>query len=349
MNEIPVLRIDPDAVAVDSVNIRKTTNPRYAELRSSIESDQGAHLFFFVSRIDDNHPWQVVAGSGTRLAIAQELKAKYRDEESNPFEFIRCMPVVWGSVLDRTLSSARENMNRGDTSFAEQCDALHELRARWETEIEEDTGTDAEFTAYLKASGIPISKTAYLRCKYARSHLLPYLPALFYRGRGRQSVAVQLNDERIAVTRLLASPPPWMGTDLGLPAKTASKLYDTHFRAMAKKHDAVDLETARLIATVRQTLSQALSVSTSDFRMALKGEEPKTKASIPNPILSAANSPESPDAWEGVTSELGVPNTLKDGWLFLAKMPLSQSSEILALLRSSTQSKDDTNEQPAAS
>ena len=112
-------------------NPRRQKNPRYDEIKASIQAQGGLNNPITVTRRPGDDWYMVEAGGNTRLQILQELYAETGDERFNR------VPVVfrpWVSETHVLTAHLIENEQRGEMTFWDKACGIVELKSRLEAE-----------------------------------------------------------------------------------------------------------------------------------------------------------------------------------------------------------------------
>lgn len=161
-------------------NPRRQRNPRYDEIKASIQAQGGLNNPITVTRRPGDDWYMVESGGNTRLQILQDLYAETGDERFN------CVPVVfrpWQSESHVLTAHLIENELRGDMVLIDKALAVMELKAQFEAE----TGTTlkrSEWVRSLKAAGLTVSRTLLITFEYAATVLYPLIPTALQAGMG---------------------------------------------------------------------------------------------------------------------------------------------------------------------
>ncbi len=122
-------------LAVDDIrpyehNPRRTSNPRFSEIKASIQAS-GIRVPLTVTRRPGESHFVVEAGGNTRLAAVQELWTETRDAR-----FARLVVVYrpWRSECHVLTSHLIENEQRGEMTFWDKATGIVALKARLEGE-----------------------------------------------------------------------------------------------------------------------------------------------------------------------------------------------------------------------
>ena len=121
---LPVEEIEPYRY-----NPRTSRNPRYDEIKASIQAD-GITNMLTVTRRDKNSKYTTYGGGNTRLMIAKELAAA----GDQRFAKLQVIFKEWPGDAQIITAQLAENENRGDISFWEKACAVEQFRIEFEKE-----------------------------------------------------------------------------------------------------------------------------------------------------------------------------------------------------------------------
>ncbi|QQD55324.1 ParB family protein [Pseudomonas fluorescens BBc6R8] len=166
-------------------NPRLNRNPRYDDLRASIQSRGLDAPPPVTRRVGDEH-FIIRNGGNTRLAILNELWRETGDER---FFRIHCLFRPWpsrGEIVALTGHLAESDLH-GELTFIER--ALGVERAREFYQLEVDTPiSQRELAKLLKQDGYPISQPHISKMQDAVRYLLPAIPNALYGGLGKPQI-----------------------------------------------------------------------------------------------------------------------------------------------------------------
>ncbi len=155
-------------------NPRMRTNPRYAEIRASIEARGGLGEALSVTRRPGASRYMCYMGGNTRLQIVQELW----HETSDPrYEWVRVVVHPWVSESDVIAAHLIENELRADTTFWEKARGVALLK----TELESDLGRPLSLRAlseHASKCGLQLHAVTASNYLFAMEHLEPLGPRL---------------------------------------------------------------------------------------------------------------------------------------------------------------------------
>ncbi|MFL9676049.1 ParB family protein [Pseudomonas marginalis] len=166
-------------------NPRLNRNPRYDDLRASIQSRGLDAPPPVTRRVGDEH-FIIRNGGNTRLAILNEL---WRETGEERFFRIHCLFRPWpsrGEIVALTGHLAESDLH-GELTFIER--ALGVERAREFYQLEVDTPiSQRELARLLKQDGYPISQPHISKMQDAVRYLLPAIPNALYGGLGKPQI-----------------------------------------------------------------------------------------------------------------------------------------------------------------
>ncbi|NMZ34036.1 ParB family protein [Pseudomonas proteolytica] len=166
-------------------NPRLNRNPRYDDLRASIQS-RGLDAPPPVTRREGEEHFIIRNGGNTRLAILNEL---WRETGEERFFRIHCLFRPWpsrGEIVALTGHLAESDLH-GELTFIER--ALGVERAREFYQLEADTQiSQRELARLLKQDGYPISQPHISKMQDAVRYLLPAIPNALYAGLGKPQI-----------------------------------------------------------------------------------------------------------------------------------------------------------------
>ena len=119
------LKLDVRRIKSYERNPRRSENPEYDRIKSSIRAD-GMDQPLVVTCRPDETDYVVGAGGNTRLRILQEL---YEETGEERFQWVDCLFKPWREESDVLLAHLRENDLRGGLSFIDKAQAVFEAKA----------------------------------------------------------------------------------------------------------------------------------------------------------------------------------------------------------------------------
>jgi len=199
-------------------NPRTTRNPKYDEIRDSIEA-RGLNYPPNISRRNpDDEYYIIIDGGNTRLEILQELYEKYvalaeqatsldeknkLAEKAQSFYSFDCVFKPWKSESDTLSGHMCENEERGETKFIEKATAVQQFReiyAREDRQALIDAGEELdedyecprlstrELSRRMASQGWSISQSHLTRFEYATETLIDVIPKALWAGAGQPIV-----------------------------------------------------------------------------------------------------------------------------------------------------------------
>ncbi|WP_246263975.1 ParB family protein [Aromatoleum toluvorans] len=161
-------------------NPRVKTNPRFAEIRASIEARGGLGEALSVTRRPGSDRHMCYMGGNTRLQIVQELWHETKDPR---YEWIRVVVRPWVSESDVIAAHLIENELRGDTTFWEKARGVALLKS----ELESDLGGPLSLRAlseHANKCGLKLHAVTATNYLFAVDQLAPFGPHLTHESAG---------------------------------------------------------------------------------------------------------------------------------------------------------------------
>jgi len=230
------IKVSLDQLQPYDLNPRQSRNPKYEEIRESIESVGLKFPFRITRRHPDDEKYSVRDGGNTRLAILNELHDKYlalaeqpdisEDEKlgfltkADSFYMVPCKFVPFVDDIDALSNHMIENEARCGTKFIER--ALVVARYR---KLFEDAGftnlSGRQLAKKISEHGWRVGQDHITRYDYATT-LLDYIPTAFWEGAGGPLV-------RKLRALYRACQNYWVATDYGKtqPGKIDELFYET--------------------------------------------------------------------------------------------------------------------------
>lgn len=222
------------------LNPRRSANPRYEDIKSSILAQGGLATPLTVTQRPGDSLYMVAAGGNTRWHILNELWT----ETSNPCFFeIPCLVVPWKSESHCLAAHLVENELRGEMTFIDKALALESLKSKLETEGDLPLSRN-EFVRKLGLLGYPISKRQLIRLEYAANRLHPLIPIALSSGFGSSSIDMLRDVEKACKQRFI---------DYG------NQDFEQVFFQILKNHDTEVLD----LVSVQKNLLNRLANSTT--------------------------------------------------------------------------------------
>jgi len=164
-------------------NPRHADNPRYEELKASIEAVGIRNPFTVTQRPGEEH-YIIESGGNTRLRILNEL---WKETEDERFRRVQVLFKPWTGDVSVLSAHIAENELRGDMCFADKAMAIHSLKEA----IEEERGASIswrEFERMLPDRGLTFSHAQLARMKDLVDILSGLAPAGLLRALGPHHV-----------------------------------------------------------------------------------------------------------------------------------------------------------------
>ena len=168
-------------------NPRRERNPRYDEIKASIQAQGGLNNPITVTRRPGEALYMVESGGNTRLKILNELYEETGDESFNE---IHVLYRPWKSETHVLTAHLIENDKRGEMLFIDKALGIRELKKLFETEEGRDEPYSIrKLTDRLKDAGYAVNTDLLSRMNYAIDILLPVIPEALRAGIGRPQIA----------------------------------------------------------------------------------------------------------------------------------------------------------------
>lgn len=161
-------------------NPRVRTNPRFAEIRASIEARGGLGEALSVTRRPGADRYMCYMGGNTRLQVVQELWHETKDPK---YEWIRVVVHPWVSESDVIAAHLIENELRADTTFWEKARGVALLKS----ELESDLGAPLSLRAlseHANKCGLKLHAVTASNYLFAVDQLAPFGPHLTHESAG---------------------------------------------------------------------------------------------------------------------------------------------------------------------
>lgn len=160
------IELDVEAIQPYEHNPRRADNPKFAEIKASIQA-AGLRNPLTVTRRPGEQTFIVEAGGNTRLMAVQQLWAETQDVR---FRRISVLFRPWRSESHVLISHLIENEQRGDMSFWDKANGMTALKTQWEAE-QGRTLTARQMESELKSVGIAVSRTTLGYYRFATERL----------------------------------------------------------------------------------------------------------------------------------------------------------------------------------
>ena len=164
---LPVDEIEPYRY-----NPRTSRNPRYDEIKASIQAD-GITNMLTVTRRDKNSKYTTYGGGNTRLMIAKELAAAGDKRFAN----LQVIYKEWPGDAQIITAQLAENENRGDITFWEKACAVEQFRIEFEKESGKVLSSNA-LHGELKSRGLNYSPRTVQNFTFSIANFRPIGPWL---------------------------------------------------------------------------------------------------------------------------------------------------------------------------
>lgn len=174
-----------DQLCANPDNPRKTRNPRYDDIKSSIRA-RGLDSVPLVTR-DPRLPegvWTFSDGGNTRYAIMRELWDETGDER---FYRMTCVVKPWAGRFHCLTGHLAENETHGQLTFIDKALSVQEARRL----LEEERGKKVslrELATALTKNGLPVHFSSVCRMEDVVKHIYPWMPELLCSGFGGQEL-----------------------------------------------------------------------------------------------------------------------------------------------------------------
>lgn len=275
-------------------NPRRQKNPRYDEIKASIQAQGGLNNPITVTRRPGDDWYMVEAGGNTRLQILQELYAETGDERFNR------VPVVfrpWVSETHILTAHLIENELRGDMVLIDKALAVMELKSQFEAEAG-TTLKRSEWVRSLKAAGLTVSRTLLITFEYAATVLYPLIPTALQAGMGSGPVERIRKLEKVIRTYWQKKVPP-----------EQADAFDALWSDCLRRHDAESLQIDRFQrefeGVLAETAGMSLQLARLEIDTALRNltgndadEVPETHPDPAAPAASVLPAPATPETTE---------------------------------------------------
>ncbi|MBK0094032.1 ParB family protein [Erwinia sp. S59] len=174
-----------DQLCANPDNPRKTRNPRFDDIKSSIRA-RGLDSVPLVTR-DPRLPegvWTFSDGGNTRYAIMRELWDETGDER---FYRMTCVVKPWAGRFRCLTGHLAENETHGQLTFIDKALSVQDARLL----LEEERGKKIslrELASALTENGLPVHYSSVCRMEDVVRHLYPWMPELLRSGFGGQEL-----------------------------------------------------------------------------------------------------------------------------------------------------------------
>lgn len=213
------LTVTLDDLQPYDLNPRRSKNPKYNEIRDSIENVGLKNSFKITRRHPDDNKYSIRDGGNTRLEALQELYLKYKEkaeqadiedadkqtylQKADSFYRINCVFVPFSDDIDALSNHMIENEARCGTKFIERALVVAQYRKLFREQDEKNALEKGEEFEYkplssralaerISALGWMISYSHISRYNYATNTLIKYIPDALWAGVGH-SVANKIS------------------------------------------------------------------------------------------------------------------------------------------------------------
>lgn len=174
-----------DQLCTNPDNPRKTRNPRFDDIKSSIRA-RGLESVPLVTR-DPRLPegiWTFSDGGNTRYAIMRELWNETGDPR---FYRMTCMVKPWAGRFQCLTGHLAENETHGQLTFIDKALSVQDARQLLEQERGKKVSL-RELATALTDNGLPVHYSSVCRMEDVVRHLYPWMPELLRSGFGGQEL-----------------------------------------------------------------------------------------------------------------------------------------------------------------
>lgn len=192
------------------LNPRRTRNPKYDDIKASIESVGLIETPNITRRDPDDEKYSIRDGGNTRLEILNELYLKYKNlaekevddsvtedllQKADSFYRISCLFVPFKDDLNALSTHMIENEERGGTIFIERAlvvDRYRELFKEIDKQAAEKTGSEFNdkplssrvLSDRISSYGWQVNQSHIVRYNYTATILIKYIPDALWAGSG---------------------------------------------------------------------------------------------------------------------------------------------------------------------
>lgn len=284
-------------------NPRRQKNPRYDEIKASIQAQGGLNNPITVTRRPGDDWYMVEAGGNTRLQILQELYAETGDERFNR------VPVVfrpWVSETHVLTAHLIENELRGDMVLIDKALALATLKEQIEAEADGPISRN-EYLKRVAALGYTVSKRTVIVFEYAATVLYPLIPTALQAGLGRQPIERIRKLEKVIRAYWQQKVPP-----------EHADAFDELWPDCLRRHDAEALQIDRFQREFEGVLAETAGMSLQFARLEIDealrtgndadiDDDPETRADTAPAALPAPAVPETAEPPEPAPEPAAAP------------------------------------------
>ncbi|MFP1742912.1 ParB family protein [Lonsdalea quercina] len=189
VSELPMV-LTLDELAPNPDNPRTSRNPKYEEIKASIQA-RGLDTVPKITRDPEaGSPVYIFSdGGNTRYQILCELWQETGEERFYRFP---CLFKPWPGRLSCVIGHLAENDVRGDLSFIEKALGIRKARSIYEEQLGKSV-TLRELSSLLAAEGYPVHFSGISRMEDTVKYLYPSMPALLESGLGAPQIRLLLS------------------------------------------------------------------------------------------------------------------------------------------------------------
>lgn len=167
-----------------SGNPRKSSNPRYAEIKASV-LESGLQQPLVITKRPGETKFVLHSGGNTRLRVLKEL---WRETSDERFSTVMCWYKPWQGEQSTLLSHLVENELRAAMSFCERAEAIVKLCEAYQKEEGFEPLSLRALSERLGQAGYPASVTMLSQVFEFYSSILPGIPITARQGLSRSEV-----------------------------------------------------------------------------------------------------------------------------------------------------------------
>lgn len=246
-------------------NPRRERNPRYDDIKESIQAQEGLNNQISVTRRPGDELYMIESGGNTRLQILNEL---YKETGLEVFNQIHVLYRPWKDESHVLAAHLIENDKRGDMLFIDKALGIRDLKEMFGADSDTDSLSLRQLTERLRAIGYSVDPNLLSRMNYAIDVLLPAIPEALRAGMGRPQIARIRKIEK-------AFQQYW--TEI---AKQDSALFDELFQDCLVENNRPEWDSEVLRQTLEERITELLDVPTRELRLdmdaLLRGREIET-------------------------------------------------------------------------
>ncbi|MCP4878580.1 MAG: ParB N-terminal domain-containing protein, partial [Gammaproteobacteria bacterium] len=154
-DDAEVIVLDVSRINAYERNPRRSDNPEYDRIKSSIRSN-GLDQPLVITQRPQATDYIVRAGGNTRLKILKEL---YTETADPHFARAPCIYSPWRSESEVLVAHLRENDLRGNLTFIDKARAVFEARQLIEQETGVEDMTNKDLVIQLRAAGYSVGES----------------------------------------------------------------------------------------------------------------------------------------------------------------------------------------------